>query len=243
MSKSISVLFIGNSYTYYNEMPNAIFEKIARDNGKDVCVSKIVKGGWTLEKHANPDDEFGKLVYEALDENSKGKYDYVILQEQSVRPAIEEGRELFFDAVRLLVKKIRAIGATPLLYCTWGRKEGNEKLALINLTNESMTQRLAAAYTKIAEELDIAVAHAGLAFKEIYTAHSTDVELYHHDGSHPSSLGSLLAATVIYSKIFGADPRALTLDFDIGIEVCDLIKNAAYNAVFCTPKIPEEYRL
>ncbi len=239
--KEASVLFIGNSYTYFNDMPSAIFAQLAASMGRPLRVEAITKGGFTLAQHATKENEIGARVAAALDGASQGKYDYVILQEQSVRPARDDARALFYDAVRDLAKRVRAIGATPILYATWGRKAGSEKLDECGLTNESMTWRLAAAYNAIGKELDIAVALVGAAFYDAYTNHGQEVELYNKDLSHPSYAGSFLAALTLYAKIFDTDPTTIPYRGDLTEAELDLIKAAAKAAVFATPAIPAEY--
>jgi len=83
--KVYRVLFIGNSYTHYHDMPTAYFERIAEQAGYEVEVTTIVKGAHTLEKFADPFDTYGSEVAVALDEKNVGRYDYVVLQEQSFR--------------------------------------------------------------------------------------------------------------------------------------------------------------
>ena len=236
--KTYSILFIGNSYTYYNDMPATVFRKIADAAGVEVKVRSITNGGHTLEKMANPADPYGVQVQKAL--KSGEKYDYVILQEQSVRPA-SKNAEKFYQAVRSLVGRIRAIGAEPVLYATWGRKTGHATLAEYGWTNESMTWRLAAAYEAIGKELNIPVAHAGLAFYDVYTAKS-GVELYSSDSTHPSYAGSFLAANTIFARIFQIDPVTVEFNGDLSEETAKLLRSAASRAVFQTPEIPEEYR-
>lgn len=239
--QELNVLFIGNSYTYYNNMSTTFFRGMVTKHGYKVYVDTILSGGYTLEAFANPADEFGAKVAKALDPANVGKYDYVVLQEQSMRPALDNRRDQFFGAVRKLCAKIRAIGAEPVLYSTWGRKEGSEDLG--DMTNESMTWRLAAAYDAIAKELDIKVAHVGLAFFDV-VQNNKDIELYDPDMTHPSPLGSYLAAATIFSTIFGS-PSAEVTDYDPKIEesVKAILDEAARAAVFETPEIPEEYRL
>lgn len=113
----INVLFIGNSYTFYNNSWD-IFKKICLAEGKKVNVDQVTCGGYTLEQMNDPLNEYGAKVAEKLKNN---KYDVVFLQEQSLRPAIGD-EALFYDAVRGLTQKIRANGAIPVLYETWGRK-------------------------------------------------------------------------------------------------------------------------
>ena len=238
MKKVYSILFIGNSYTYYEDMPTAIFQKIADAAGIEVKVTSVTKGAHTLAKMADPADVYGAQVQRAL--TGGEPYDYVILQEQSLRPALESVGE-FYQAVRNLAARIRDIGAKPILYATWGRKTGNAKLTENGWTNESMTWKLAAAYDAIGTELNIPVAHAGLAFYDVYTS-APAVELYSADGSHPSYAGSFLAANTILAKIFQIDPITVEYSGSLSAENAEILRSAASRAVFQTPEIPEPYR-
>lgn len=237
--KTYRILFIGNSYTYYHDMPTAMFARLVEQAGYQVEVTAITKGAHTLEKFADPFDTYGSEVAAALDESRAGCYDYVILQEQSFR-AIGEPAS-FYDAVRDLAGRIRAIGAEPVLYATWGYKEGYSVLQENNLTSEQMTWKMAAAYTAIGEELDIPVAYVGLAFREMYTTRPL-ADVYAADKSHPSTLGSYLAAVTIFSTIFEQDPTAMEIKGMAPEQYKGLLNEAAKNAVFNTPEIPAEYR-
>ncbi len=224
--KRCRILFIGNSYTYFNDMPKSIFEKIAEEAGVDVEVDSVVKGGWSLEKHADPEGETGKVVAEKL----KGEpYDYVILQEQSLRPVIDP--EPFFAAVRKLSCRFRATGAEPLLYSTWGRKPGSPKLDEIKMTNETMTYALARAYRDIGEDLGIPVAYVGLAFFDV----GGSIELYNADMTHPSKEGSYLAALTLFIKMFG--DRESFCPCGIDGDLAARLQAAARKAVFCTTEL------
>ena len=235
MNKDYSILFIGNSYTYYNDMPKAIFEKLTLAAGYTATVTAITKGAWTLEKFADPTDEYGKKVEAAL--TGGEKYDYVILQEQSLRPAIDPDR--FFAAVENLAAHIRATGATPLLYATWGRHSESADLQKHSLTNETMTYRLAASYAAIGERLSIPVMHVGLAFREIYTGES-GIDLYNPDLSHPSYAGSYLAAATIYAHIF--EEEAPVWDGELAPADAALLRKTAKSHADKAPCIPQAYR-
>ena len=191
-----NVLFIGNSYTYFNESWD-IFKEIANKEGIKVNVNEVTSGGYTLDKMSDPFDPYGKKVCDYLNKN---KYDVVILQEQSVRPIID--KEKFHEAVRKLYKLIIKNGATPLLYETWGRHKSSPDLPKFNLTNESMTKGLIDSYKKIGNELNIRVSHVGTIFYKIYSEYENKINLYHEDGSHPSELGSYVVALTHYATIF-----------------------------------------
>ena len=223
--KEYRILFIGNSYTYFNEMPTELFSIIAKEAGYSVEVESVVRGGWTLEKQADPESETGSVVSSLLSGNA---YDYVILQEQSLRPALNSSP--FYSAVRTLVSRIRDTGARPLLYSTWGRKAGSPKLTEHGLTNESMTYSLARAYRDIGRELDTTVSYVGLAFYDV----GDRVELYNSDMSRPSREGSYLAALTLFLSIFG-DSEHLS-DCGISPDITSVLKQAARKAVFDTPE-------
>ena len=236
-TKTYNILFIGNSYTYYSDMPEKIFDPIAKSANIDFKVSSLTRGGWYLIDTANPEDELGKLVDAALKNN---KYDYVVLQEQSTCPAQFPGK--FYDGVRKLVEKIRENGATPILYSTWGRKTGSATLPNLGWTHESMTWKIGAAYEAIADELDIEVAHVGFAFHDVYTNNPNLTDIYADDLTHPSYSGSYLAALTIFTKITGIDPSEVTYNGNLSGNITSVLKEAARKAVFETPKVPDEYK-
>lgn len=229
-------LFIGNSYTHYNNMPEQIFAKILKAAGYTATVTRITKGGWYLIDSAKSTDEVGKQVDSALKARD---YDYIVLQEQSTCPASTPAK--FYTGVRNLVEKVRADGATPILYGTWGRKEGHSVLANNGWTNESMTWMISAAYEAIGAELGVDVAYAGLAFYDVYT-NNKNINLYDEDLTHPNATGSYLAAMTIFAKITGIDPTTVDYNANLTDEAAAILKEAARKAVFETPEIPTEYK-
>lgn len=48
----LRVLFIGNSYTYVNDLPN-VFARLAKSGGHRVEAAMAAEGGWTLANHAD----------------------------------------------------------------------------------------------------------------------------------------------------------------------------------------------
>ena len=236
----LSVLFVGNSYTYYHDMPTQIFSNIAQAAGYEPNVISVTCGGYSLEQHADPQNTYGLKVASYLLPKNINMFDFVVMQEQSQRPAYNN-RAPFYDAVRTISAKAQAINAKPILYSTWGRRSDSKDLKSMGLTNESMTWRLAAGYSAIGEELNIPVGHVGLAFYEVYTGNS-GIELYDDDATHPSYAGSYLAAMTLFSKMTGIDPTTVDFVGELTEAEAAVLKQAAKNAVFNTPEIPEEYR-
>lgn len=234
-SKTYTILFIGNSYTYFANMPSRYFGEIMKAAGYKVRVISLTKGGWTLLKSADPNDELGSQVENLL---ANREFDFVVLQEQSMTPALNT--KAFYTGVRRLDKKIRENGATPVLYATWGRRKGSSDLTDYGLTDETMTWKLAAAYETMGKTLDIPVAHVGLAFWDILQ-NQKGITLHDPDLSHPSPEGSYLAALTIFARVTGVDPT--TVDYQGGVSptIEPILKEAARKAVFETPEIPAEY--
>ena len=235
-SKKYNFLFIGNSYTHYNDMPEQIFSKILAAAGYDATVTRITKGGWYLIDSADSTDEVGIKVDAAL---RARKYDYVVLQEQSTCPIMYPDK--FYTGVRNLVEKVKANGATPVLYETWGRKTGHSVLKNNGWTNETMTWMLAGAYEAIGAELGVDVAYAGLAFYDVYT-NNTNINLYDSDLTHPNATGSYLAALTIFAKITGVDPTTVDYNANLTDAAAAVLKEAARKAVFETPAVPDSYK-
>ena len=236
--KQASILFIGNSYTFYNDMPNTIFKPYLEAAGYEVTVDSITKGAYRLSQFADPEDEYGARVEAAL--TGEKVYDYVILQEQSIRPCTENVGD-FYQATRNLVARIRKTGAEPILYATWGRKTGNETLDKYGWTNESMTWMLAAAYSAIGEELGVRVMQVGVAFYDAYTRYP-NIEIYHTDKTHPSYEGSFIAALTLASGILGIDPFSVGYKGAMPDSRAEVLCGSAKFALSGEWSIPDEYR-
>ncbi len=106
-----SVLFIGNSYTYYNDSPT-IFEMIANGQGYSPYVMSVTASGYYLRQYNDPNDANGKKVQAQL--TGSIAYDVVFLQEQTTLPALNAAE--FYTNVRILDRQIKAKGARTVLY-------------------------------------------------------------------------------------------------------------------------------
>ena len=108
------VLFVGNSMTYYNAMPQMVQSLAARDKGAEpLFVVSYTAPSWTLEGAA-ADKRLAKLIRDV-------HWDTVVLQENT-RRALAPKHALQQDTVPYaqdLQRRIEARGARPLLYQTW----------------------------------------------------------------------------------------------------------------------------
>jgi hypothetical protein len=218
------VLFIGNSLTFYNELPE-MFAALARSAGHAVEADMVAIGGATLASHtASPS---------TLDTIGGGDWDYVVLQEQGGIPAIEEERVAeMYPAVRLLESKISEIGAETVLFMTWGRRDGLPEEGFQNF--QAMQSQVAAGYTEIARELGVMVAPVGMAWQSAIS-HDQELELWQADSGHPTEAGSYLAASVFYAAVYQQSPEGLAYVGGLAPETARSLQATAAHTVLVDP--------
>ena len=218
------ILFIGNSLTFFNDMPEIVAE-LAQSAGHEVEVDMSAQGGWTLSDHAASETTLHKIEQQ--------NWDYVILQEQSVIPSIENERnQRMYPAVRLLHDKVRESGATLILFVTWGYRDGLPDAGFKDF--DDMQAQLYSGYMDIANELDVMMAPVGIAWQN-GIAQNPQLSLWHIDGVHPSSEGSYLCACVFYAIIFQQSPEGLMYKAELSEEMAQFLQAIAAETVLGNP--------
>jgi hypothetical protein len=176
------VLFVGNSMTCYNAMPQMVEAIAAGDPGAGpLFVVSYTGPAWTLEGAAK-DDRLAELIRDV-------RWDTVILQENTTR-AQEPDRSLEHDSVPYaqdIERRVEARGAQPLLYMTWP----------------------GSAHEGLPALLGIPVAPVGPAIAEA-SFRRPDLRLLMEDGHHPNRAGSYLAACVFYGLVTRRNPSRST---------------------------------
>ena len=205
--QSLKVLYIGNSYMYYNNLPLMISQLAgSSDEPRQLNTRVIAVGSKTLEWHyGNP---------ETLEVIRQADRNIVVLQEHSMRPV--EDRNKMFEYASKLDGEIKLSGARTILYLTWARKHIPE-----------MQEGLTDAYFSLARKLDARVAPVGIAWQKALRANPA-LKLHKRDNSHPTLLGSYLAACVFYAMFFQTSPVGLTGTIvDGSNEILTLLENKA----------------
>lgn len=182
-TQRLGVLFIGNSFTARNDLPGMV-AAMAQSAGVTVDHRLVSAGGASLRMHWNKGEARGAI--------ERGKYDYVVLQEQSTLPVKNATR--MHENVRLFDPVIRGAGAKTALYLTWARKNAPEAQRLIT-----------EAYASIGKELGATVVPAGVGWERFLARHDTPV-LHDKDGSHPTVAGTYLAACAFFATLLGRSP-------------------------------------
>ncbi len=185
----LRVLFIGNSYTYFNNLPDMFAQLTASATPPGrIETQMIVRGGATLKMHWQDGA--------ALKALQQGKWDYVVLQEQSLLPINDPAT--MHQYARLFDAEIRKAGAKTIFYLTWARQDHPE-----------MQVKLNDAYLSIARDLGAIVAPVGIAWQTAFKENPQTV-FHIEDKSHPNPAGSYMAACVLYATIYGKSPENLS---------------------------------
>ena len=193
------VLFIGNSYTYANNLPDLV-KQIALSFGDSLIYDSSTPGGATFSTHTNNTQTLAKI--------NQQQWDYVVLQAQSQEPSFSPGQVAnnTYPYAEILVDSIHANSSCtePLFFMTWGRKYGDQQNCAVYppvCTYLGMQQRLRESYLEMAFNDSASCAPVGMAWKASIAIDST-INLYSSDNSHPSIYGSYLAACTFYASIF-----------------------------------------
>ncbi len=189
---NVSVLFIGNSYSF--GVPQA-FRKLSQSRGKHVKIGHSTFGGWTLGQHSVHEPTLKKL--------REGDWDIVVIQDHSLHPGspATERKKVMDPCVKIFADEARAIGAVPLLYQSWGRRDGDDRIQGDDFY--AMNQRVREGYRAASEYASgVTIVPAGDAWEREYRA-GRGRELYQEDGSHPSAYGDKVTAQEFYRVIFG----------------------------------------
>ena len=192
--EAIRILFVGNSLTYRNNMPD-MFQELAEGGGHEIYIETLGIGGCSLAKWSKRNTKPGSAFYKKLQSQN---WDYVVLQDQSTRALVKPSS--FKKAVKKLSKLIHEEGAEVVLNMTWAHEEGTRVYKKKRgLTQKKFQKKVYDLYTAAGEVNDALVANSGVAF--LRCENYEDIDLY-KDERHPSVEGSYLSACTLYTTIF-----------------------------------------
>lgn len=182
------VLFIGNSLTQSNNLPNLV-ARIAAAMQVPWTYAVAAAGGYALEDHWN--------LTPVRNTIATGSWDWVVLQQGP--SGLPESRINLvhwteeFDAV------IRAAGARTALYMVWP-----------DVTRLTAFDSVSASYRAAATAVGGTILPAGDAWTAAWRQDSS-LPLYGPDGFHPGIAGSYLAALTIFAGLTGRSPLDVPL--------------------------------
>lgn len=207
---TLKVLFIGNSYTHMYDLPGTAALCAASVNGikYNLQFEQSTPGGHYWNRHAADTNTIKKI--------KNGNFDAIVLQEQSQMLSLQDSviAKQSLPYLQFLLDSIHKYQPNAKLYFyrTWGRKNGDKQNAPtwpVVSTYEGMDSLLNKRYTQLSDSLKIKLVRVGDVWKAIRTQHP-ELELYDLDESHPSPLGTYVAAITFASTLFDIHPLDIT---------------------------------
>ena len=189
----MKVLFIGNSHTFFNDMPEML-RLFGKARNIDIEVVQNTAGGRGLEWQANQFDVRFNILF--------GNYDYIVLQ-HIAHPF--PGKEHLLEGAALLMPYLAKTDSKVVNYHTWSEKALPEKQAEINEAHSALLEQYP----------DMLSAPVGLIWDELRHSHP-EIELYYHDGEHAAPLGSYLIAATFFRLLTGERAESLPFLLEMG---------------------------
>jgi hypothetical protein len=198
-SKTVKVLFIGNSLTSANNLPDMVAD-IAVSHGYRVLYDSHTPGGARLVHHAsNP---------KVLQKIKEKPWDFVVFQEQSQYPGFSRKQlsKDVFPYSKILAKTVENAHAQSnvVFYMTMARRNGdpdNKNVSSELLTYEGMQKRVNRCYLEMGKSNRALIAPVGEVWRVI-RQEKPGLTLY-SDNVHPNRTGTYLAACVFYTTFLG----------------------------------------
>lgn len=199
------ILFIGNSYFYYNDSLHNHVQRLVSAGDPTIDQALQYKsatiGGAPLSHH----NVQHLLAPGSLD--MKQPYDVVILQGNSGDALSEASRAAFREKAIEFSAAIAKTGARTALYMTHAYVKPHRS------ASPDMIRKVEDLYVSVGNEIGALVIPVGLAFEEAYRR-QPGIRLHKaYDGSHPDLLGTYLAACVVYASLYGKSPIGNAYDY------------------------------
>ena len=229
-----SILWVGNSFFYYNNSMHNHFGNLvtAARKGQDGPAKRprstsVTISGSGLDWHDMDSllrpDGIGRYSFVGDNEirfNKTGRqYDTAIMMDCSQCPIHPQLQTVFHATVKKHAQSLQRADARPVLFMSWAYKDKPE-----------MTAQLAEQYTLAGNANNALVIPAGLAFARAI-AKQPSLELYEADKRHPSLAGTYLAACTVYAALFGKSPIGLGYTAGLDTDTVRLLQTSAWETV------------
>lgn len=230
------ILFIGNSLTYYFDMPQMLEKMLNENNTVGYKITQVTLSGIQLEHHVSLG--ITKLKFDETD------WDDVVLQHGTLGYYVPEEVNLnIFPSIRTLQSYDKSRRAKFYLFATWVGKEQypfeicypkitytgnsndlNQKYCSKKFQSlEEEKDYLENQYAAIAKETNLTVTkHSAMEY--IFEKEHPDLNMW-HDDAHPSKIGSYFNACVFFKLFSDKNLKHIKENFDINPETASAIRN------------------
>ncbi len=224
-----SAIYIGNSFFYYNNSLHGHVGQLIgagmpgfRHRASSVTISGSGFDWHDVNSYFRPNAIGGysfapgnKVVFNKLDR----LFDVAIMMDCSQCPLHPQLKPVFTKYAKEHSDTVRKHGAKPVFFMSWAYKDAPE-----------MTQQLADEYTRAANDNNVFVIPAGLAFGRSI-AQKPELDLYVPDLRHPSLAGTYLAACTTYAALFKKSPVGLSYTAGLDPAIARHLQTVAWETV------------
>ncbi|MCZ4346114.1 hypothetical protein [Devosia neptuniae] len=195
------ILFVGNSRTYFNDMPAMVRSMADSANAPEKYrIQMHAPAGRALADHwANPQ------VHDLLAQ----QWHHVVIQAQSGEQYDRSLSAQMLGTARKLISEARLGGAAPAMFVTWRYTTDCPEAAGSDTTGyRQMHANIQAMHRQLNRETGVDLVNVGRVW-EVILKYSAEIPLY-LDCNHPSIYGSYLSALAFYDYFSGGDVLAVT---------------------------------
>ncbi len=225
------VLFIGNSLTYYHDMP-AMLQEMVREKHPTIKIHQSTEPGVSLNDHLTSEKTIKKL-------NSQS-WDIVVLQEGTVRTLIPEVMQYQLrPTVIKLDSIIRVKGGRTILYESYPISKYPNKYCYPSfmisntlkekdycsvelLSSDQEFKIIQNSFNELNNSINGNLAFVGTCFELCKRKFPELVLFESKEDTHPSKLGSYLIACVFYRVLTGESVSGI--NYNAGLELKDIKK-------------------
>ena len=219
-----NILFVGNSYLYYNDSLHNHVKRMAIERFPSYEEKFIYKSstiGGARSWHHN-----FKHLLESKNIGVNESFDLLILQGGSAEPLSKNSRVIFNNTVKEVNEIAKEYGTKLALYMTHAYVAPDKRY------EANMINKISSMYINAGKENNAKVIPVGIGFENAYKE-NPNIQLHNLDGTHPSLLGTYLAACIVYGVLYDDSP--VGIDYNYFGKVSDqdriFIQKIAYETI------------
>ena len=199
---SEKIIFVGNSYLYYNDSVHNHVEDLLREHLQDESIdTKLTAIGGSKLQHHNIDQILNHKNF-----NLDKPADKIIFQGGSSEVITAKSRENFRLTAKNYSEKAQAMGIDTYLYMTHAYRDSDIRY------EENLIEKIKLAYYEAGEISNSTVIPVGIAFEIAYRK-NPNIKLHLPDGTHPTMLGTYLASATVFTSLTEESPEGLMYDY------------------------------
>ena len=196
-----NILFVGNSYLYYNNSVHNYVEPMLKEYYGSEIETKLSAIGGSKLHHHNIDH-----LLNPKNLNLDQQIDLLIMQGGSTEVISAKDQKNFIQTAKRYGTKAQNVGVKTALYMTHAYTKADSRF------EPNLIKKISKTYFAAGKESNSSIIPVGLAYELAYKE-KPEIKLHHVDGTHPSQLGTYLGAATVFASVTGKSPEGLVIDY------------------------------